>query len=86
MQKYPIIWPFKLILYFLKKFHDPLEIFHDPLLGLDPSVEKHCSKPFTLYEIIPNFVKKKIPCYLVKVNQGASNFPFKKVLNWRCTC
>ena len=29
---------------FGKKFHDPLEIFHDPLPGRDPSVEKHCSK------------------------------------------
>jgi hypothetical protein len=25
---------------FRQKFHDPLEIFHDPLLGRDPSVEK----------------------------------------------
>jgi len=33
---------------FWKKFHDPLEVLHDPLLGRDPSVEKPWSKGITL--------------------------------------
>ncbi len=35
-------------------FDDPLKIFHDPLAGRDPSVEKHWSKgawDFAIYKI-----------------------------------
>jgi hypothetical protein len=31
-------------IFFSEKSNDPFEICHDPLLGRDPSVEKHCSK------------------------------------------
>jgi hypothetical protein len=32
---------------FRQKFHDPLEMFQDPLLGRDPPVEKHWPRGFS---------------------------------------
>ena len=44
MDKIFFDWPINTVFcIFGKKFHDPLEICHDPLPGRDPSVEKHCS-------------------------------------------
>jgi len=51
-----------------KLAHDPFEIFHDPLSGRDPLVEKHCTRPqlsFTvfnklLHELSLTFLTKNI--------------------------